>query len=188
MMKANKNKKVLLPFKILLFLLIVAFSLYIIGNIFFPSIAIKVFQFRTYIIVSDSMDPTIERGDIIIIRNTDLSTLEANDIISFYVDADLNGKEEVVTHYLYSIEINDEGDREYKTIRENSETPDSWVLDDSEIIGKYISKIPKIGKIFLFVQSSIGRFVVINNALIIIMIIYLLKKRPEYNKEKKQVL
>jgi len=119
------------------------------------------------------MEPILNVGDIVIIKEIDFNNLEPNDIITFYTDIDLDGnKDEIVTHYFDSVEINDDGDKIYRTRRVNSDTVDSWKLVENDIIGEYIYKIPKVGKLIMFLRSPIGIFVFA----IDIILIYLLIK------------
>lgn len=182
----NKKKlgKATMPLKIILNLFIMAFLIYMILTAFFPNAAERFLPVRHYVIVSESMEPDIYKGDIILVNKPDYSNLKANDIISFYVDTNLDGKEEIVSHYIYSIEVNTDGERIYKTINAKRQTPDSWELRDNNIIGQIVYTVPKIGKFLLFTQSSIGRLALINNLLIIIMIVYLIRYKSTHTQNK----
>ncbi len=178
-MNKNKLRKAIKPLKIILNLFIIAFLLYLIITAFFPNVAERVLPIRHYVIVSESMEPDILKGDIILVKKANYSNLKENDIISFYVDANLDGKEEIVSHYVYSIELDTSEERIYKTINAKKETSDSWELRDNDIIGQVIYTVPKIGKFLLFTQSSIGRLTLINNLLIIMMMIYLIRYKSK---------
>ncbi len=86
-------------------------------------------------VVSGSMEPTILKGDIIII-NTKEKNYKANDIITF------RGKEgEFVTHRIKSID-----NKTMITKGDNNNTEDDPIMMDS-IVGKYVTKINGAGKI-----------------------------------------
>ncbi len=148
-------------------------------------------DFDNYAIVTDSMDPVIKVGDMATINTSvDPSTLEPGDIIAFTGDINNDGKEEVIVHYLYSAtEI--EGEMIYKTYSEvRVGLVDPWELTDDDIIGVHVLTIPKIGPIFLFSQSTIGRIVLILDIVIFYVILELIgsdrrdrKKRLEQKKE-----
>lgn len=185
-MNKGMISKALTPIKILLNLIIVAFLLYMVLTAFLPNLSERFLPIRHYVIVSESMQPVILKGDMILVKSPDYSNLKENDIITFYVDTNLDGKKEIVSHYIYSIEVNSSGKRVYKTINANKQTPDSWQLEDSDIIGQYVYTLPKVGKFLLFTQSSIGRLTLISNLLIFIMIIYLIQYKPLHIQDKKQ--
>lgn len=86
-------------------------------------------------VVSGSMEPTIYKGDMIII-NTKENDYKENDIITF------RGKEgEFVTHRIISI-----NDKTMITKGDNNNTEDD-PTNMSNIVGKYVTKINGAGKI-----------------------------------------
>jgi signal peptidase len=98
----NKTKKTInLVGSILFFALAGLLVLYILLELFLPNMTIKVFQFKPYVVVTESMEPVIDVDDLIIVTNTNVDSLEVGDIITFRADIDYNGTKEVVTHYLY---------------------------------------------------------------------------------------
>jgi len=124
-------------------------------------------KYDPYVIVTDSMEPVINVGDIVII-DTDVAyeDLEPGQIIAFYADITGDGHRHVVVHYLQSVTTTDDG-RAYRTKPEVSEDIDPWILTDSDIVGIRVGTIPKIGPILMFAQSTIGRVVIILDVLII---------------------
>ncbi len=185
-MKNIKLKRVIRPLKIVLGIFIMALLLYMLLTAFFPQTAERWLPLRHYVIVSDSMDPDIKVGDIVLVKKPDYESLKNDDIISFYVDSNLDGNKEVVTHYLYSVELDSNGQRVYRTINAKKQSPDSWLLKDSDIIGQSVYTVPDIGKFMMFAQSSIGKLTIIFNLLIIVMIIYLLEYKAPGIKDKEQ--
>lgn len=173
------NEKVIGSIK---FILSVAFII-VLGYVFFnyvPFIA----KYDHYVIATNSMEPVINVGDIVII-NTDVTydDLEEGQIIAFYADIRGDGKEEVVVHYLYSITATD-GVRKYRTIPQISDDIDPWILEDSDIVGFHTGTIPKIGPFLLFAQSTIGRIVIIADVIVIYVLLSLF---PSSKKPKKSV-
>ncbi|MDY0240248.1 MAG: S26 family signal peptidase, partial [Bacteroidales bacterium] len=89
--------------------------LYILLELFLPNMTIKVFQFKPYVVVTESMEPVLDVDDLIIVTNPKIDELNPGDIITFRADIDYNGTKEIVTHYINSIT---ESGGEY-TIRTN---------------------------------------------------------------------
>lgn len=138
-------------------------------------------KYDHYVIGSDSMEPVIMVGDVVIIDTTyDLDELKEGDIIAFYADIRQNGNIVVVVHYLDSITETD-GIRTFKTKPEISDSQDPWELVDADIVGLYVLTIPKIGPILLFAQSTIGRIVIIGDIVLIYLVLELFK--PKKKKE-----
>lgn len=172
-----KNEKVLGALKFVVSVVLIIALGYVLLN-YVPFIA----KYDHYVIVTNSMEPTINVGDIVII-NTDVTyeELEAGQIIAFKADIRGDGREEVVVHYLFSVTETD-GVRTYRSKPEISEDIDPWTLEDSDIVGTYVLKIPKIGPILLFAQSTIGRIVILAD---LVVIYALLSFFPSTKKPKK---
>jgi signal peptidase I len=133
--------------------------------------------FKHYIIVTGSMAPNINIGDLVIVDTTfDRDNLEVGDIIGFQVDVDNTGQKRVVLHYLSSIIEDEQGNKTYKTIAHNSQVEDNWTISADDITGLYVHHFGYAGKILLFLQSRIGLFVTGVNVVGILLIKWVLKK------------
>ncbi len=149
--------------------------LYIFSELLMPNQTIKIFQFKPYVVVTESMEPVINVNDLIIDVRPNLDNLEVGDIITFNADIDYNGTKEVVTHYIYSIGENINGERIFRTVRNGGTIPDTWILTDQDILGKYAFRIPKLGNVINFVKSPFGIATISVNVIIIGAIIYIVK-------------
>lgn len=158
--------------------------LFILFEAFIPDSTIKVFQFKPYVVITNSMEPKINVDDLIIVVNTDVDDLEVGDIITFetyVIGADPGYK--VITHIIHSIDTNDEGERIFYTRRYLSEDPDpNWVLTDDDIIGKYAFRIPQLGKFVDFIRSPFGIATIGFNLIVIGVIIYVVKQDKKSKK------
>ncbi len=158
--------------------------LYILTELFLPSMTIKIFQFKPYVVVTESMEPVINVNDLIIDTNPNLDKLVVGDIITFKADIDYNGTKEIVTHYIYEIKI-DNGVRTFYTIRNGGTVPDSWILSDDDILGVYAFRIPKLGNVINFIKSPFGIATVAVNIIIIGTIVYVVKSGKKENSNPK---
>jgi len=170
------------PIKFILSVAIILGLGYVIFN-YVPFIA----KYDHYIIATNSMEPVINVGDIVII-NTDveLDNLEEGQIIAFYADIRGDGKEVVVVHYLYSITETD-GVRTYRTKPEISDDIDPWTLVDEDIVGTHEASIRKIGPFILFAQSTIGRIVIIVDVIVIYIILSVFSSSKKSKKPNNQI-
>ncbi len=137
-------------------------------------------KYDHYIIVTGSMDPVIKINDVVIIDSSvEAKDLSIGDIIAFKTDLNSDGKDEVVVHYLSSVNTVN-GETIYKTHPEVSNTEDTWDLNEDDILGLHVLTIPKIGGVLRFATSTIGKITL----LIDIMVIYLLFEFILESKEK----
>ena len=164
--------------------------LYIAISIFMPEKTVKVFGFKPYIVITESMEPDIMVFDLIIVKNPKIDELEVDDIITFYADMNYDGEKDVITHYIYSINENDDGDLIFRTngyFENEADTfPDYWLLGEDDILGEYAFKISKLGYLVQFVKSPFGIAALVVNAGVIAGIIYLIKKSDVKVEEKEE--
>ncbi|MDO5140655.1 MAG: signal peptidase I [Eubacteriales bacterium] len=109
-------------------------------------------------VVTDSMKPTFNAGDLIIIKKTDPSKLEEGDIITFHTI--IENEYSLNTHRIAEI-IDNNSFRSYVTKGDNNQIEDQHIISDGDIVGKYVAKLPKVGRVMDFLNSSIGFLVVI---------------------------
>lgn len=110
------------------------------------------------VVKSDSMAPTFYQGDLIIIRKCDTTLLEEGEIITFHTI--INNEYALNTHRILSI-TESGGIRSYTTKGDNNEIADTHLISDGDIVGKYVTKLPGLGKVMDFLSSSIGFLLII---------------------------
>lgn len=168
-----------------LFIAVVVLILfYIILTVFFPRKVIDIFKYQNFVITSGSMSPTIEYGDMVIVKKVDPHELQEEDIITFYADVNASGKKVVVTHYVAQITTDDDGKLYFRTHRENSTIYDSWLVGEEDIVGIKVGQINKIGKVILYIQSGFGLSILIVDIIIIFLIIQLILSLNDGGKDK----
>lgn len=120
----------------------------------------NLFGYTPLVVKSDSMAPTFETGDLIVIKKCDPQTLKEGDIICFHTI--INNEYALNTHRIKSIEEVVGDARSYTTIGDNNNgIADQHVISDGDIVGKYVTSIPKIGKVMDFLSGSTGFLIVI---------------------------
>ncbi len=118
-----------------------------------------IFGIRVFSIQSDSMEDEFYKGDLIIdVAVKDPSTLEVNDVITFYTI--IKGERVLNTHRILAKE--DKGTYlSFTTKGDNSPDEDPMKVHQNEIVGKYCFAIPKLGSVIDFLQTSTGFLLVI---------------------------
>lgn len=110
------------------------------------------FGYTPMAVQSDSMAPTFERGDLILIKKCDTSTLKEGDIICFHTI--INNEYALNTHRIQSI-VEQGGARSYTTLGDNNNgITDTHVISDGDIVGKYVGKVQKLGTVMDFLSGS----------------------------------
>jgi len=179
-----KAKSKLNQIKNILFYILTTFMLMlVIIEVFLPKQTINILGFKIYTVVSGSMVPIYEIGDVIIFKKVSLDNLNEGDIIAFYQDLNNDQKDEVVTHFLHAIKLDDENQLTYETISNISDEKDSWTLKGDDIIGIPAFSIPKIGWINIFIliliNNPIFLALIVLNIVIIYFLIKYIKTKPK---------
>lgn len=116
--------------------------------------------FGAYIIISPSMVPTINVYDAIVIKRAEPEDLEVDDVITF-LSTDPRYSGLVITHRIVGIEKSKTGEIYFRTKGDNNNTEDSSLVRASNIYGKVMLKIPKIGYIQQVLTTAVGWVVLI---------------------------
>lgn len=156
-------------FSVLFNLSLFCIVLYVILIKLYPDRIKEVLSYQTFVILTDSMEPVIPTGSVVLVRNLqEDEEPKRGDIISFYVD--LFGDKEVFTHYFRGTEIQDNDSTRYLTEAALADRYDDYITSRDDIIGTYVFHIPYVGKYALFLKSP---FALIELGIIMfIMIIY----------------
>lgn len=133
-------------------------------------------RYNTYIIQTNSMEPVIDVGDMVFIKDTEIKDLNAGEIIAFYTDINNDNEDEVVVHYINQIITDENGTKTFKTKPEISDQIDSWTIEEDDIVGIYDFKINGIGNIIMFFQTIPGIAILLINIWIISYVIDYFKK------------
>lgn len=139
------------------FLLLLIFFVYYFGDLLYNAKVgnNKLPLFGAYVIVSPSMVPTIKINDAIVVKRVKDKDLEIGDIITFS-SSDPNYVGLTVTHRIVGKQLSQTGDYVYRTKGDNNYLEDSALVKGSDVYGKVIFKIPKLGYIQKFLTTPFG--------------------------------
>ena len=125
----------------------------------------NIFGLRLLSIQTDSMYPTIDPGDLVLATGVkDPSKLQKKtddypgDIITYWTI--INGERVLNTHRI--VEIYDGGGYLiFQTKGDNNTLEDPLTVHESEVVGQYKARIPGVGKVFDYLQTSTGFLIVV---------------------------
>lgn len=175
---SNRIKKIVFIFIIIMLYNITLLYISYIDKFETPNFYI----YSAYLISTSSMEPTLNEEDIIIIKKCKEEELEKGDIITYKID---DGN--IITHRIIDILDEDSGEKKYVTKGDNNNIEDSEHILFSEIEGKMIIKIPRLGKVLNVLKNGIVIILVILIALIIYLNRLDMKEKSEMRREKKKI-
>ena len=105
-----------------------------------------------YTILTQSMYPTIKAGDVVITYKNDDNVYKKGDIITFV--SNLNGGINI-THRVEKVYKNEQ-EPSYKTKGDNNNAADTEITKGSNVLGKVVVTLPKVGYIQQFLVTKTG--------------------------------
>ena len=134
------------------------------------------------IVLTDSMYPQIESGDLIICKTISAENVKVEDVISFFDPAG-NGTS-IVTHRVVEI-VEQNGETFFRTRGDHNNTEDKDLVPAEKLVGLYKTRIPGAGNIAMFMQTTTGLIVCVLLPILLLVGCDLIRRR-HYEKNKKQ--
>ena len=131
------------------------------------------------IVLTDSMYPDIQSGDLVFAKTVDAKEVKVGDVISFF-DPAVSHQQSVVTHRVTAIDT--EGSLAFTTKGDANNTADKMPVPAENLIGVYIGRIGGAGNVAMFMQSTTG-FVICVVLPIALFVLYDFLRRKAYEKE-----
>lgn len=154
-LKNAQNLKLKKLLKIIFIPILIVFLVYCITMAFQKLILNKsnlsFLGYRTYIVLTGSMEPIIKPNDLIIVKSVPEDKIKEGSIINF----SSSNSGTTITHRVVNI-IKENGKTYYKTKGDNNNVEDSKLISLDDIYGIVIFKISKVGLIFTKILTGAG--------------------------------
>ena len=154
-------KKIWNVFTTVVLLLVIVLAILLVG--------VRLFGFKPYTVLSGSMEPTYHVGSLIYVKSVDVTSLDVDDPITFYID-----EKTVATHRIIEVKPDSANPdaRYFRTQGDANDTPDD-PIHSSSVIGKPIFTIPYLGYLSNFLQHPLGRNVAIASCMALLLLMLL---------------
>lgn len=157
----------------------------------------SIFGHYMFNVVTDSMEPSIIVGDVILAKEYEGQTLKKGDIITFIAPSG-SLKGHPITHRIVNIVKSADGTIDYlKTAGDNTYGKDEvniddWELDENNVIALYTKTLALLGKFRTFLFSPLGYIVLIALPLILVAVMIIIgffkdKSKLEIEKVKQEI-
>ena len=134
---------------LLISLVVLIFISRLTGNV--PS----VFGYQVYRVQSDSMIPTLNVGDVILVKSTPAEEIQNGDIVTYRcLSGQLEGQ--MITHRVVEEPEQRDGVYYYRTKGDKEGAQMDDEISYSQIKGKYLKTMPWIDKVYTFFLSPAG--------------------------------
>ena len=141
---------------------------------------INMFGYKSYVIKTNSMEPTININDVVINKDVSQDEINVGDVITFLHDG------EVITHRITKIE-NDGDVTQYTTKGDNNNIEDTFKISYENIRGKHVLTIPYLGKVVQLLENKLLFLIIILIILIFMFAQLQNQEKRENRREKKKI-
>ena len=132
------------------------------------------------IVLTDSMFPEIQSGDLLICRTAEPENIQVGDVIAFFDPAG-NGSS-IVTHRVTEVTEQD-GSLFWKTKGDANNADDAVPVPADKLVGVYSRRIPGLGHAVMFMQSTAGLIICVVCPILLLVGWDILRRR-RYEKRK----
>lgn len=140
---------------------------------------INMFGYKSYVIKTNSMEPTINVNDVVITKQVKQEKINVGDVITFLQDG------EVITHRITKI---DDGDQiQYTTKGDNNNIEDTFKIAYENIEGKHILTIPYLGRVVQILENKLVFLIILLVILIFLFIQLQNQEKKDNRREKKKI-
>lgn len=102
-------------------------------------------------VVSNSMKPTFERGDLLIVEGVSSPTdVKRGDIIVYYSEL----QEALIVHRVIEVLVDENGHIKFRTQGDANLGPDPKLVNPEDVRGKVRFVIPKVGYLSLLIRGD----------------------------------
>lgn len=144
-----------------------------------------IFGYKPFIVLSDSMETKIKRGDLIIIKDLDQNEVEKlseRDIIAFRDDENT-----VTTHRI--VEVVDENDERYFVTKgDNNDSQDQSLVEYKDVEGIYKFRIPGVGNMFSSLAEPTTIIIIVLGITVIFGVAFYMSAKKEREREHEEFL
>ena len=133
------------------------------------------------VVLTDSMSPAIESGDLAICRTATAPEVSEGDAIAFFdpMSTRAEGSASLVLHRVSEIEQASDGTTQWVTKGDANNACDLAPVTPDDLAGRYCMKIPQVGSMVLFLQSPLGVLLCVAIPLAAIALIHIFRRgRP----------
>lgn len=145
----------------------------------------SIFGYRMFTVATGSMEPVYNVNDVILVKDTDPSTLKVGDDIAYLGNRDAV-KGLVVTHRIIRIETLDDNKVHYTLKGVNNKYEDPSITED-QILGKVLGKVYMVNFINHVVKNIYGFFFLVFCPLVLVIFLEIADTIIEAKVEKNEL-
>lgn len=136
-------------------------SLWLVGGFLFGVCAAvtipHLFGFRSLVVLSGSMTPTLGVGDVVVVRQISPAEARVGDVVTF---RDPTRGDRLVTHRVRSVELQ-AGIVRIETKGDANSGVEDWEVQATGTIGRAQYRVPEVGYLLFWIRGRFGRLMLV---------------------------
>ncbi|MCH5164101.1 MAG: signal peptidase I [Clostridiales bacterium] len=141
----------------------------------------SLFSVSQMYVLTGSMAPTINEGDLIFVKKIDGRDVQVDDIIAFFDPESLDGV--MIVHRVKEIATDANGNITFRTMGDANNVYDTFIISADNIVGIYLFRIRGMGRVAMFMQTPAGLIVSVSVPILIFLLGELVFKISDCKKE-----
>lgn len=145
-----------------------------VGALLVVAVGFRIFGYQSFTLLSGSMAPLINPGDVVVTKSIPLQDLKAGDIITYNIPVE---DKRTVTHRVSEIFTEDDGALAVRTKGDANPNPDYWtpVLNGPNV-SKQVFTIPHVGSAIQTFREPVIRYTLLYGAPMLCLALYLIPR------------
>lgn len=135
------------------------------------------------IVLTDSMYPKIQSGDLIFCHTEDAEKIRVGDVISFFDPA--GDGSSVVTHRVVKITEDENGNPVWRTKGDANNSEDQAVVPAKNLVGVYRYRIAGLGNVVMFMQTTQGLIICVICPVVLLAVYDRIRRRMDERAKQK---
>ncbi len=142
----------------------------------------NVFGYKPFIVLSNSMEAEIHKGDLVLTKMVNPKKLKKNDVIAFR-----DAENTVTTHRIIDI-VEKEGEKYFITKGDNNNTQDKNLVEFADVEGIYIARFPSLGSMMKSLSDPVTILIVFFGITLIFVVGFSISNKRQRDLERLEFL
>lgn len=127
----------------------------------------SVFGISPMYVLTGSMEPTINGGDLVFVKQVAAQDIALNDVIAFFDPT--SDDDAVVVHRVQNIIVDEQGNIFFFTKGDFNNKGDSVGVPADSLVGQYVGRLPYMGRVAMFMQTTSGLIICVSVPLLLLI-------------------
>ena len=112
-----------------------------------------------FVVISDSMVPAIQAGDVVVLENVQPQEIGVGDVIAF--KPEVKTVADTLVHRVTGVVFGEDGTLIYTTKGDANQQEDSFKVGYDDVVGRVLFKIPYVGQAFFIFTNPLVLLLVV---------------------------